>query len=623
MEETNIIDVVNLREDVDIECKEAHGGVPKDLWETYSSFANTNGGTIYLGMKENKGKFNISGVDPAKRLKEFWDTINNTQKISINLLNDTNITTIEIDGKTIIKIEIPRADRRQKPVYINGNPYRGTYRRNYEGDYKCNEEEVKRMIADQGELSQDGIVLENYGLDDINKESLSSYRHRLASNKPHHTLLGLDDKTFLYKIGGWGRYRETGKEGLTAAGLLMFGEERSIIDFFPKYFLDYREKLDINTRWTNRIISSDGTWSGNLYDFYFKVITKLTDNMNIPFKLEGNIRKDDTLVHEALREALANTLIHADYNIAQGTVVEKGVTYFEFSNPGSLRISVEEALNGGISDPRNANIFKMFNLIGIGERSGFGLDKIQAAWKEQHWRSPYLVERLGTDRTKLILRTISLLPDESITILKNALREKYDLLDSCDIMALVTAHQEECVSNSRLQILLDRNSLHVNKVLTSLVDKEYLLAEGRGRGTRYYLADIFIENNENHIKEIISLPDNGDSLPDNGENLPDSGDSLPYNGESLPDNNDSLLEISKLVREKKRVNPQIMKKIILEMCENEFLTIKELVKYLRRSERTLREEYVKELVEKKKLALKYPNNLNHPNQAYKTIDLNL
>ena len=84
-----------------------------------------------------------------------------------------------------------------------------------------------------------------------------------------------------------------------------------------------------------------------------------------------------------MREAVANSLIHADYRLPRGIVIEKGKTYFKISNPGSLRITREEALRGGISDPRNENIFKMFNLLGIGERAGSGLENIQLAWKEE------------------------------------------------------------------------------------------------------------------------------------------------------------------------------------------------------------------------------------------------
>jgi len=51
-----------------------------------------------------------------------------------------------------------------------------------------------------------------------------------------------------------------------AAGMLMFGNEYDIVRHFPKYFLDYREKMDSAIRWTDRLQSSSGEWSGKLFD---------------------------------------------------------------------------------------------------------------------------------------------------------------------------------------------------------------------------------------------------------------------------------------------------------------------------------------------------------------------
>lgn len=104
----------------------------------------------------------------------------------------------------------------------------------------------------------------------------------------------------------------------------MFGNEWEITKEVPEYFLDYREKNngENNVRWNDRVTSQDGTWSGNIFDFYFKIINKLTEDINIPFKLKGIVREDDTSVHEAFREALANSLIHADYYGKQGIVIE-------------------------------------------------------------------------------------------------------------------------------------------------------------------------------------------------------------------------------------------------------------------------------------------------------------
>ncbi|WP_142413283.1 RNA-binding domain-containing protein [Hathewaya massiliensis] len=501
-------DIYTLVENDEIECKEALGGLPKDLWETYSAFANTNGGTIFLGIKEKAGKFFVTGVkDEENIIKDLWDNLNNPKKVSANILSNNSIETLTIEGSKVIKINIPKADRKARPVYIGENPFNdskhsGTFRRNYSGDYKCSKEEIKRMLADQLEESQDSLILEGFDISDLNQDTINSFRNRLRAIKPSHPWVSLDDKAFLYKLGAYDKDRKTGKEGITAAGLLMFGEDRAITDEFPKYFLDYREKISEEVRWDYRLISSDGTWSGNIFDFYFKIINKITDNLNVPFRTINGIRQEDTRVHEAVREAVANALIHADYRLPRGIVIEKGKTYFKFSNPGNLRITREEALKGGVSDPRNENIFKMFNLLGIGERAGSGLENIQLAWKEQQWLAPDLEELYDPDRIVLTLRTISMLPERSIMLLKSALKNNYNELSREEVMALVAAHQEEYVTNNRLQQLLDTHARNSNKILSSLVDKGYLEADGIGRGTKYYLTEVFKNLSNENINEI-------------------------------------------------------------------------------------------------------------------------
>lgn len=507
--------IYSLVENDEVECKEALGGLPKDLWETYSAFANTNGGTLFLGIKEKCGRFFITGVNNEENIiKDLWDNLNNPKKVSANILNNNSIEVLDIEGTKVIKIVIPKADRKSRPVYIGENPFNeskhlGTFRRNYSGDYKCSKEVIKRMLADQLDESQDSLILEGFDMNDLSKDTINSFRNRLRAIKPNHPWIALDDKAFLYKLGAYDKDRKNGKEGITAAGLLMFGEDRAITDEFPKYFLDYREKLSEEVRWDYRVISSDGTWSGNIFDFYFKIINKITDNLNVPFRTVNGIRQEDTRVHEAVREAVANALIHADYRLSRGIVIEKGKTYFKFSNPGNLRITREEALKGGISDPRNENIFKMFNLLGIGERAGSGLENIQLAWKEQEWLAPDLEELYDPDRIVLTLRTTSMLPEKSIALLKSVLKNKYNELSKEEVMALVAADQEGYVTNNRLQQLLDTHSINSSKILASLIDRGYLESDGVGRGTKYYLTDIF--KNEN-IKINNDLEDKCDDL---------------------------------------------------------------------------------------------------------------
>ena len=127
------------KEDNRREVKKAKGGLPASLWETYSSFANCYGGVIILGVRERAdGNWEATGLENEDQLrKNFWDTINNPNKVSVNLLTDNDVKIYEISGGIIMVITVPRAIRDQKPVYINGDIFKGTFRRNWEGDYHC------------------------------------------------------------------------------------------------------------------------------------------------------------------------------------------------------------------------------------------------------------------------------------------------------------------------------------------------------------------------------------------------------------------------------------------------------------------------------------------------------
>lgn len=130
--------------------EKAEGGLPVALWESYSSFANSNGGVIILGVGERRdGTWYTTGLKNADKLKRnFWNTIHDTKKVSMNLLSDKNIESYEINGDTILVIYVPRAKRDQKPVYINNDLFGGTYRRDWEGDYHCSKAEIKGMLRD-------------------------------------------------------------------------------------------------------------------------------------------------------------------------------------------------------------------------------------------------------------------------------------------------------------------------------------------------------------------------------------------------------------------------------------------------------------------------------------------
>ncbi len=210
----NPIDILTLlewMESEELELKAAKGGLPKSLWESYSALANTHGGVILLGVEDDGS---VCGLDDLPKLKKsFWDTVNNRGKVSTNLLTDADVSEVQTDGGVILAIRVPQATRYQRPVYLGQNPLTGTYRRNYEGDYHCTEQEVGRMLSDRAEDPADSRILEGFSLEDLDQASLQQYRQRFVSHKPTHPWLSEDDVGLLTKLGGWRKDRRRGRKG--------------------------------------------------------------------------------------------------------------------------------------------------------------------------------------------------------------------------------------------------------------------------------------------------------------------------------------------------------------------------------------------------------------------------
>ena len=311
--------------------------------------------------------------------------------------------TFTLNGDIIMTICVPAAKREQKPVFINDDIFGGTFRRNWEGDYHCTKSEVRAMLRDEPEATMDMTVLEQFSISDLNDESIQGYRNYHASVRPGHVWEKLSKVEYLEKIGAAGRVSGSDELHPTAAGLLMFGEEYLIVRHFPDYFLDYREIMETSIRWTNRFHSSSGDWTGNLFDFFFRVYNRLVQDIPKPFTLDGVFRVDDTPVHKAVREALANCIVNADFYLPRGLVILKDQSKIVFQNPGNIRTGKQQMLRGGISDPRNKGIMKMLNLISIGEHAGSGVPDIYSAWKDNSWEEPTVEEQYGPDRTILTL----------------------------------------------------------------------------------------------------------------------------------------------------------------------------------------------------------------------------
>jgi ATP-dependent DNA helicase RecG len=644
-----------LREGWDFEAKlaagrDGQGAVPLSFWETYSAMANTEGGVVVLGAREREDQtLELVGIADIDKVEaDLWNTIQNPSKVSANLLRRQDVERVEVDSRGLLVIRVPKAARAQRPVHLNGSPDTKTFLRVHDGDRVATREVVRRMLAD-AQPERDAVVLDGYGEADLDANGVRQYRNVFASRRPDHPFLREDDAGFLRQIGVLKHDRVRNVDGLTLGGLLMLGREDAIRDRYPHWHLSYRERSaapESSARWTDRI-AADGTWNANVFEFYGRVIGKLHEGLKVPFALDAaQFRRDDTPAHAAIREALVNTLVHADYEGGSGIRIIREPAGYEFINPGLLLVATEQVWRGGLSEPRNPVLQRLFGLLNLGEREGSGGPAIRHAWEEQHWRPPALREDTEHAETHLLLSQVSLFPPAAVEELRRRLAGAFDAQDETGRIALVTAHAEGLVTHARLCELTGAHSRDVTLKLQDLVRKGLLLGAGGPRAKTYTLAFEPSASTEGQL--ALGLPasaseetassfvgTSGAPRESSEETSPGSQESLGGAERGSTQSSASPTQSSTQTPASSTQSPgehrvagsswagrEEVEAAILAIATPGFVTADELATRLNRSIRTLRQNYLNGMVAAGKLTLLHPDKPTSPLQAYRAARRN-
>ncbi len=443
------MDFKTIKESQTIELKKSENKLPSTLFETYSSFANTKGGLIIVGVEEKKPINIISGVaNPSLLKRDFFNAVHNKTKVSTCLSSEEMWEEEVVEGKTIVTIKVPEAPRCLKPVFLNGNPA-FCYIRHEDGDYLASDFERRALELDAVPSKFDSRPnASNIKFSQLNKETLKDYRSLFNYVNPDNLLLSLSDKEFFKTIGA---LKESNGEFIpTNAAIFLFGTYLQIKDIFPEYNLDYRENLSGSSRWDYRLEASSFTWSGNAFDFYRKSIAHIQPLLPNKFNLEGVYENGGKLILECVREGLANAIVNCDYLLPGGVVFLYEPNKVIFQNAGRMRTPVKRALIGGESDPRNEGIMNLLHLVKIGDKAGQGIPNIFLKMKKMGYQMPVLSEDVTPNKTMLSLLFVK---KEDFKI--NALQSKIITLLSENGTSNVTSLASELkVSNSLVSAAL-------------------------------------------------------------------------------------------------------------------------------------------------------------------------
>lgn len=473
--ESILNDLKKAKENIFLEFKKAGKNVPTSLWETYSAFCNTVGGTIILGIEEKKEENLILGVENSDdMLKNIWNTLNNKNKVSHNALEDSDLYKLEIEDKTIIIMNIKEVPNSEKPVYLNGD-LKEIYIRQGEADKKATFDEIRNFISDATPKTR---LIKNFSFDDLDLKTVKNFKSLVEEKYPNNKYNEMDEESFLKQIGAIRKDRKTNEYKLTEGCLLFLGKYLSITDYFSKYHLDFFYRGRDNERWLDRVNSDEPKYGEmNIFNFYNIVFEKIKINLKEKFELNEEKQRIVNFgnLEEAIREALVNTLIHADYSCNFPKVkVEMYEGWIYFENSGRMLITVDEYLEGGHSKLRNDNLVKLASLCGMAERQGFGGVKIYKTAEELSYQTPEIIT--NPEETTLKLWTLGILHfHKDLTVEEKSV---YSLL----LKEYFPQTKKEILEKTKL------SNYSVRKSLEILIKKGLIVSSGAGRAVKYEIS---------------------------------------------------------------------------------------------------------------------------------------
>lgn len=482
--------IKSLRENHHIELKESRD-LPKSFWETYSSFSNTEGGLVILGVKEKKDGDNIIlGINnTTKVINDLWNNLSNTSKVNFRTIQNKDIEVKDCEGKKIIIITIPEAPVIKKPIFIN-DKLDNTYIRTNDGDRVATKDEIACFLRNANPTS-DSLSIDNFTLDDLDMYSVISFKERVSVRYPSKGYMEMSIDKFLLEIGACTTNRDTGKTKIKRGTLLFLGKYNSIKELYPHYHLDYFNKKGSNIRWIDRVSDDDPhKLEMNIYNFFNIVFEKLQNILLDSFSLHDSQERVSNFGFDAsLREALVNCLAHADYDQSYPSIkIEVLDGLFIFKNPGQLLISKDKFAIGGDSRPRNEVIMKLFRLIGFSERQGFGGPQIFKSAIDNSYRCPELETNINYTELK---------------IWNVDLADSYPDLGVNEKNILKLIIKENVVTFNKIIQTVKLSEYYTRLALESLENKKFINKIGKGRATKYCLN----QNRQEFITQLQMVVD--------------------------------------------------------------------------------------------------------------------
>ena len=336
------------------EVKEAARKIPENLTDTLSAFSNGNGGTVILGISEKRGFVPASGFN-ARAMQEAFNA--ECEKLTPRVRPD--ITIVPFEGVNVLVATIPPMPPKDKPCYITTKGrYQGSYIRSGDGDRKLTQYEIDRLIESHEQPTFDNDAVTDATFDDLDPTLVGQFLTRQRQLYPR-LFATRDDQTILINMHVI-RRADKGTIHPTVGGLMALGLFPQ--QFFPRLNITFTAFPGVTKTETvddERRFLDAQTIVGPIPLMIDDALNAVTRNMKTGAIIEGAFRKDvPDYPRKAVREAIANALMHRDYSPdARGSQVQVNLyaDRLEVLNPGGLfgNVTVDNLGESGISASRN------------------------------------------------------------------------------------------------------------------------------------------------------------------------------------------------------------------------------------------------------------------------------
>ena len=359
MNVSSVRDIISKGENESVEFKQSFNS---EAIESLSAFANTKGGTVFIGVNDNG---DIVGVNLQQETVKNWiNEIKGKTKPSIVPDYEESV----MDDKTILVLSI-------KEFPIKPVSYKGKYFRRVScSNSRMDASDISNMYLQTFNQSWDYYKCLSHSFEDISLEKVNDFiiRHNRVGIRPFR-----DDAMQVLR-----KYELLKDGSISNACYLLFAKS----DLFMATIEMGRFEDEIT-------IKDDRTLRSDLFTEVEEVIGFVMKHTNKRLLITGKAQRDERWDYpmDAIREIVINMIVHRDYMSSTDSVIKIFDDRIEFFNPGSLpsSISEEDLLTGDYTSVyRNKLVSVIFKEAGVIEKYGSGIKRINDAFVEYGLPAP-------------------------------------------------------------------------------------------------------------------------------------------------------------------------------------------------------------------------------------------